>query len=59
MELHLELGPMPADPHAGGIIDGLRNLRESQELCDLVLEVEEQSFFCAQSCIGISKPASL
>jgi len=56
MELHLELGPMPADPHAGGIIDGLRNLRENQALCDLVLEVGEQRFLAHKAVLASASP---
>jgi hypothetical protein len=57
MELSVDLGPMPADAHCGGIITGLRSLLERSELCDVVLMVGGQNFVAHRAVLAAVSPS--
>merc|ERR1719414_269067 len=51
-ELKVDLGPMPADAHCGGILQGLRELLDRSELCDIVLVAGGQSLPAHQAVLA-------
>eukprot|EP00419_Tripos_fusus_P004785 CAMPEP_0172682402 /NCGR_PEP_ID=MMETSP1074-20121228/18138_1 /TAXON_ID=2916 /ORGANISM="Ceratium fusus, Strain PA161109" /LENGTH=252 /DNA_ID=CAMNT_0013501083 /DNA_START=37 /DNA_END=795 /DNA_ORIENTATION=- len=61
MKLKVNLGPMPADEPSGVVVDGLRQLFDRGELCDVSFVVAGQTFMAHRAVLaaashGFSEP---
>lgn len=61
MKLKVDLGPMPEDEPTAGVVDGLRQLFDRGELCDVVFVVAGQTFMAHRAVLaaasrGFSQP---
>eukprot|EP00927_Polykrikos_kofoidii_P068958 TRINITY_DN64319_c0_g1_i1.p1 TRINITY_DN64319_c0_g1~~TRINITY_DN64319_c0_g1_i1.p1 ORF type:complete len:249 (+),score=53.17 TRINITY_DN64319_c0_g1_i1:156-902(+) len=56
MELHVDLGPMPEDEQNGTIVNGLRDLQEKGELCDVVILAGGGSFLAHRVALAAASP---
>jgi len=52
MKLKVDLGPMPVDEPTGAVIDGLRQLFDRGELCDVVFVVAGQTFMAHRAVLA-------
>eukprot|EP00747_Dinoflagellata_sp_TGD_P183559 gnl/TRDRNA2_/TRDRNA2_38503_c0_seq1.p1 gnl/TRDRNA2_/TRDRNA2_38503_c0~~gnl/TRDRNA2_/TRDRNA2_38503_c0_seq1.p1 ORF type:complete len:229 (-),score=51.56 gnl/TRDRNA2_/TRDRNA2_38503_c0_seq1:170-856(-) len=55
--LKCDLGPMPVDVLSSGMFDGLRDMRERSELCDVVLTSGGRSFPAHRAVLAAVSPA--
>lgn len=56
MELTVDLGPMPIDEKMDGIVEGLRDLVNKNELCDVILVAGDQSFVAHRAALAAVSP---
>jgi len=57
MDLTIDFGPMPLDAHTGTLTQGLRELWDKSELCDVELIAGGQTFFAHRPVLAAASPS--